>query len=118
MQQINSITAATTTAIANARIGSAAVVTNAAAAYFPGFSYSVSKCSDPSKSGMGMLERWRGHELPRAGRPSTPPVAGHHPTHDGVVVSSVTSTACAVPSTTQLPPGVWASLVLGRSLCG
>lgn len=119
LQQI-CINAATTTAITNAQVGSAAVVTNAAAAHAPRFSYAVSKCSEPRKSGCGALDRWRGMSMLRLGeRLSTPPTSGHHPVHgDGVVVSPVASTACAIPSTVALPPALWASLVIGKSLCG
>ena len=113
------IIAATTTAIANARIGSAAVVTNAAAQRFPRFTYSVSKCSDPMKSGVGMLERWRGSELSRRGEKHSPSaVTGSHPRPRHVDVTPSVDTVCTIPTTLALPPTLWASLVIGRSLCG
>ncbi len=111
MQQQNTIPTATINAIANVQFGTAVVVTNAAAQASLSIRHAVSKCSPPRKPGGGSLERWRDEGLMRTRRNMpTPPRGGDVSVGGGV--------SYPMSVNVVMPPAVWATWVLGRSLCG
>ena len=121
MQQINNIHTATINAFASFEIGQAAVVTNVAAHASRMPLHAVSKCSDPMKSKGGALERWRGDSSSRGSHAgSTPPVPTVVPV---VMAGDIDLTGnlgkgYPLPANAALPPALWATWVLSRSLCG
>ncbi len=109
MQQFNRIHNATVNAFARFVSGQAVVVANAAAGASAMHPHAVTKCSDPGLTTDRLRERgWREGSLSRGSL--SKPGTGYGRTEPGRVGPRPTAPA--------MPPVLWASWILGRSLCG
>lgn len=113
MQQAITIQNATINAFAAIEAGQVAVVTNAAATSLMRSHHRASKCSEPRKTGPGTLAGWRRDPRSR-GSSSTSP-------YSSVEVGRVSvdpGRSYPMPSSQTMPAALWATWVLGKSLCG
>lgn len=115
MQQQIRIPTAIANATANTMFAQAAIVTNAAARAHLISSHEVSKRPDPGKPGKDVPGRWRVSGLSRCvERSSCCPVYEPGPS----AIPQETGMGMTLPAHVAMPPSLWATWVLGKSLCG